>query len=230
MPPQPKRLELSADFTPLRDRVRDEVRRRIIEGIYPPGMRIVERDLADELGVSRLPVRESLRTLESEGFVSVVPRRGVVVRRLTEHDVAQLFDVREALEVLACRRATERATKADLVRLRRILARARKAIDTGSTTAIGRANEAFHDELIRLAGNELLTDMLEPLQGRLHWLFRQHDDPAELVDEHTELYEAIASGDPDRTAAQALTHVQVNRNIALKLLFDRSRSDAPATG
>lgn len=230
MPAKPKRLALSAEFTPLRDRVRDEVRRRIIEGIYPPGMRIVERDLADELGVSRLPVRESLRTLESEGFVSVIPRRGVVVRGMTERDVAQLFDIREALEVLACRRATERATKADLARLRRILARARKSIKDGNQTAIGRANAAFHDELIHLAGNELLTTMLEPLQGRLHWLFRQHSDPAALVDEHTALFEAIASGDPDRAAAQALSHVQLNRDTALRLLFDQTSSETSIPG
>ncbi|MEU6658843.1 GntR family transcriptional regulator [Streptomyces sp. NPDC046821] len=225
-----KRLALSAEYTPLRDQVREVVRERIVEGGYPPGMRIVERDLAEELGVSRLPVREALRMLEREGFVSVVPRRGVIVRELTPHDVDQLFDVREALEVLVVRRVTEGATKADLLRLRQVLARARKAIANGNVAGIGQANGDFHDELIRIARNDLLADMLEPLQGRIHWLLRQHHDPAELVVEHADLYEAIASGDPDRAAARAMRHVQVNRDIATRLLFGAATGRTPATG
>lgn len=207
------------DYVPLRDKVRDEIRQRIIDGDYQPGSRVVERDLAEELGVSRIPVREALRMLETEGFVSVVARRGVMVRQLAEEDVAELFDVREALEVLACRRAAERATKADLQRLRQALDRAKKACDAGDRRAAGAANESFHDQLIASARNKLLAGMLEPLQGRLHWLFRQHANPSELYEEHVRLYETIASGDPDRAAAQALEHVHVNRDLALQLLF-----------
>lgn len=207
------------DYVPLRDKVRDEIRQRIIDGDYPPGSRIVERDLAEEFGVSRIPVREAFRMLETEGFVTVVARRGVIVRQLAEQDVAELFDVREALEVLACRRAAENATKADLRRLRQALDRAQKACSAGDRRAAGAANESFHDELIAIAHNKLLAGLLEPLQGRLHWLFRQHDNPSELYEEHMRLYETIASGDPDRAAAQALEHVRVNRDLALRLLF-----------
>lgn len=224
MLPKAKPLELSADFTLLRDRVRDELRRRIIDGVYPPGQRIVERELAVELGVSRIPIRESFRMLESEGFVSVVPRRGVIVRSLTERDVLQLFDVREALEVLACRRGAENATKADLARLRRIIVRADKAAEAGDLHGVGLANEVFHDELIRIAKNDLLANLLEPLQGRLHWLFRQHSDPVDLVRQHDQLLDAIGSGDPDRAAVCALAHVQANRDLAIHLLFHQSES------
>lgn len=216
------------DFVPLRDRVRDEIRQRIIDGDYAPGTRIVERDLADELGVSRIPVREAFRMLETEGFVAVVPRRGVVVRRLSEDDVAELFDVRETLEVLACRRAAERAGKAELNRLERILGRARKAVQAADRRAAGAANEAFHDQIIALAHNKLLAGMLEPLQGRLHWLFRQHDNLAELYREHAQLYEAIASGDPDRAGAQALEHVRINRELAFRLLFGDKPGEEPS--
>ena len=158
--------------------------------------------------------------LETEGFVQVIPRRGVVVRRLSRHDVEELFDVREALEVLATRRAAEYATSEDLARLEDLLVDAEDAVETGDHNAIGSANERFHDAVLETAKNTLLTSMLEPLQSRLHWLFRQHEDPRSLLEEHRALFQAIASGDPDRAGRQALEHVVLNRKLALRLLFD----------
>jgi DNA-binding GntR family transcriptional regulator len=186
----------------------------------------VERDIAAELAVSRVPVREALRMLQTEGFISVVPRKGVVVRNLSRVDVVELFDVREALEVLATRRAAETGTPARLRRLKQLLAKARRAIDSGDTAAAGSANDAFHDEIILLAGNELLASLLEPIQGRLHWLFRQIADLDALWEEHKELFDAIASGDPDRAAAQALHHVRANREVALEMLFKEDSDSA----
>lgn len=216
----PGSVPLGLAHAPLRDQTRDEIRQRIIDGRLSPGMRIVERELADELRVSRVPVREALRMLASEGFLENVPRRGVVVKRLTRRDVEELFDVRESLEVLATRRASERAGPEDLTRLRAILDRVDQAIEAGDAEAIGRGNEAFHDAIIDLADNGLLASMLEPLQGRLHWLFRQNQNAEQLQREHRELFAAISAGDPDRAAAQALTHVQENRDLAMSLLFD----------
>lgn len=212
-------VPLGLAHTPLRDQVRDEIRQRIADGRLSPGSKMVERELAAELGVSRVPVREALRTLETEGFVQVVPRRGVIVRRLSRRDVEELFDVREALEVLATRRAAERATSDELAALRRILDEGDAAVAREDTAAGQRSNEAFHDALVSLAHNDLLAGMLEPLQGRLHWLFRQNEDIAELVHEHRQLFDAIASGDPERAGAVALQHVHVNRDTAVRLLF-----------
>lgn len=230
VPAQPKVFQLASDYTPLRDQVRDEIRARVVDGRYPPGFRIVERELADELGVSRLPVREALRMLQAEGFVEVLPRRGNIVKQLSRTDVEELFDVREALEMLACRRAAERADRAGLNRLQRLVDRARRAIDAGDIGRVGATNAAFHDEIINLAGNSLLSAILEPLHDRMHWLFRQYDDPERLWVEHRRLYEAIASGDADAASACAVDHVRVNRQIALWLLFDRVEQAAGDDG
>lgn len=224
-------IPLGVAHTPLRDQIREQLRKRIIDGRLPPGARLVERELAAELGVSRVPVREAVRMLESEGFVQVVPRRGVVVKQLSRTDVEELFDVRESLEVLATRRAAENSRPADLRRLAQHLKKARRALDTGKIEQFGDANEAFHDEIIALARNQLLAGMLEPLQGRLHWLFRQIDNPERLWEEHRRLYDAIASGDPELATTQALSHVRINRDIAMRLLFDeptRDVLDSPA--
>jgi len=112
-----------------------------------------------------------------------------------------------------------RATKTELRQLAKALTAARRAIKSGNSGAIGAANENFHDELIKLAHNDLLAATLEPLQGRLHWLFRQHADPTALNQEHQRLFDAVASGNPERAAAEALNHVQVNRARAEHFLF-----------
>ncbi|MCM2388160.1 GntR family transcriptional regulator [Streptomyces albipurpureus] len=227
-PGEPASVDIDADYKPLRDRVRDELRRRIIDDVYPPGTRLVENELASQLGVSRVPVREAMRALESEGFVKTVPRRGAVVVELSAQDVEELFDVREALEVLACQQAATRATKADLRRVGTTLARARKALASGDRLALGRANEAFHDEILKLSHNDLLQNVLHPLQGRLHWLLRQTGDPYDLIEEHTALFEAISSGSADLAAEHARQHARLNREIVRRLLAERNQSASSA--
>lgn len=205
--------------TPLRDQIREHVRTRITRGEFAPGSKLVERELAAELGVSRIPVREALRMLETEGLVQVVPRRGVIVKELTRTDLEELFDVREALESMTARRATERAKPADLRRLRRHLERAQRAGQTSRLDAFGDANLAFHGEIAVIAENNLLRTILEPLSSRLDWLFRQPDDPDRLCAEHERLYMAIASGDPDHADEIARDHVRSSRANALRILF-----------
>lgn len=192
---------------PLREEIRDTLRTRVFEGHYAVGTRLVERDLAAEFNVSRLPIREALRMLQQEGVLAERATRGSVVAGLSEREVEDLFDVRASLEVLACRRATERATPEDIATLESILNRASDALARGSINEAHRANTEFHDEVTRIADNSFLKTALEPLQGRMHWLFRHVTDLSELIQEHRELLAAIASGDPERGAEQSVHHI-----------------------
>jgi len=192
---------------PLRETVRDTLRTRIFEGHYAPGTRLVERDLAAEFSVSRLPVREALRMLRQEGLISDRGARGAEVSSLSPKDVEDLFDVRQSLEVLACRLAAKRATKADLAYLKRLLDNAEAFLAKGAVMEAHRSNSEFHDAITAIADNNFLKSALEPLQGRMHWLFRHVSDLPELIREHRELYAAIASGDPDKAAAQSASHI-----------------------
>ncbi|WP_309066878.1 GntR family transcriptional regulator [Microbacterium sp.] len=199
--------QLNQRNRPLREVIRDTLRNRIFEGAYAPGMRLVERDLAAEFNVSRLPVREALRMLQQEGLVTEPATKGSVVAKLDEDEVEDLFSVRSALEVLACRLAAQRATPEDIDRLSGLVAQAKDALARGSLAETHALNSEFHDEVTRIAGNPFLRTALEPLQGRMHWLFRHVRDLPELVDEHQRLLEAIASGDPERAAAQSAQHI-----------------------
>ncbi|MFB0838484.1 GntR family transcriptional regulator [Arthrobacter sp. E44] len=192
---------------PLRETVRDTLRTRIFEGHYAPGTRLVERELAAEFSVSRLPVREALRMLRQEGLISDRGARGAEVSSLSPKDVEDLFDVRQSLEVLACRLAAKRATREHLDYLKGLLDNAEAFLAKGSVMEAHRSNSEFHDAITRIADNNFLKSALEPLQGRMHWLFRHVSDLPELIREHRELYAAIASGDPDRAAAQSASHI-----------------------
>jgi DNA-binding GntR family transcriptional regulator len=207
----------------VRERVQAELRERIVSGQLPPGARLVERELAEAMGVSRVPVREAIRTLTAEGFVVALSPRRVVVRELTPKDVDELFELREALEVFAAGLAAQRATPAELLALEGLLDQAALATGKRAAEDITELNTRFHERILAMAGNSLLAAALEPLEGRLRRLTRQNEHWDQLLREHRQLLHAIASGDPERARACALEHVRVNRVVTRELLFGEAR-------
>lgn len=203
------------DLRPLREQVRDVLRARILDGTLLPGTRIYEREVAAEHGVSRVPVREAIRMLEAEGLVAVAPRRGVVVRELARKDVEDLFDLREALEVLESRLAARRASPAGVRRLRWLVDEARHSLAAGEVVEMNRANAAFHEEIARLADNPALSTVLEPVSTRLRWNYAQNAEPERVLAEHEALLDAIAAGDVDRAGEMSLHHVRAARRMVL---------------
>src|SRR2546422_7812129 len=151
----------------VRERVLASLRQEIIAGSLRPGDRLVERELAERLGVSRVPVREAIRALVAEGFVHFETPRRAVVRRLTRHDVQELFELREALEVYAAGLAAARATPQDLAQVQELLDLAATATEAGDAEVITDVNSRLHDRIVAMAGNSLLTEALEPVAGRL---------------------------------------------------------------
>lgn len=206
----------------LRDATVEELRELIIDGELPQGSRLIERDLADRLEVSRIPLREAIQQLESESLARRVPRRGSVVATLTRADVIDLFDVRESLESLAAGLAARRRDAAALTDLGSCLQRSAAATERGSLSEISARNIEFHDAIVRAAGNALLTSMMTPLRSRTRWLFRlttaQGIDPVALCGEHADIHDAIAAG--SRAKAERLTreHVAKTRTPTLELL------------
>ncbi|MFD3837167.1 GntR family transcriptional regulator [Streptomyces sp. NPDC058642] len=203
----------------VRERVLVTLRQEIIAGRLRPGDRLVERELAERFGVSRVPVREAIRALVTEGFVHFETPRRTVVRRLTPKDVKELFELREALEVYAAALAASRATPQDLAEVEQLLDQAATATEAGDAETITDINSRLHDRIVSMAGNSLLTQALEPVAGRLRWMTRRNEEWPQLLVEHRELYEAIASGDPERARAHALAHVRTNYESTVRQLF-----------
>jgi DNA-binding GntR family transcriptional regulator len=202
-------------------RIYVQIRNKIISGDLQPGTRLRERELADELGVSRIPVREALPYLEADGFITSQSRRGAIVTELTLRDVQELFDVRLGVEVYAARLAALRvAHGANPAQLRAAMAEAERALSGGDPGLIAETNAELHETIVALAGNSLLTGMMRSVFGRDRWIFRMTSDrdPVVACAEHRELCDAIFAGDADFTAATAYAHIERGRAPTLETL------------
>ncbi|GGR59105.1 MULTISPECIES: GntR family transcriptional regulator [Streptomyces] len=203
------------DFAPESERVTRQLRDEILDGVRRPGSRLVERELAEALGVSRLPVREALKALVAEGLVTPRPRTWAVVREFTPSDVADLDEVRSALESLSFRLAAQRHTRAGLEKLRADVDAELEAARAGDAVRARRAAADFHQTVTSLAGNELLTELERVLRSRLRWLLGQHDDLLTVAREHEALYDAIAERDVPRVEALVAQHLASSRKAAM---------------
>lgn len=206
------------DPRPYRDQAREMLRREILSGRLAPGTRLLERQLATAMGISRIPVREAIRMLESERLVVVNAHRGAFVRMLSAKEIEDLFDLREALDVLEARLAAQRSTPRGLELLARFYEEAAEALAAGSIDTMNEANAQFHLQVAELADNEALASVLEPVSTRLHWLYAQNQEPERVLKEHKALLTAISQGRPDKAADVALRHVQASRRMVMAKL------------
>lgn len=210
------------------DRVYAWVRDRIIDGRMPTGSRVREREVAEELGVSRIPIREALPRLEAEGYIRTLPRRGAVVAPMELADIEELFDVRASLEVLAARLAATRCAAGESgAPLIAALEAAERAVDASRGGAIADATSDFHDAVVELAGNRLLQDLMLPVRGRVKRLFHiaSERNDRDVHREHRDLCNAIVHGQVERAAALALAHVEHSRAETVPVI--RSEFTAP---
>ncbi|MET9346203.1 GntR family transcriptional regulator [Streptomyces termitum] len=215
------------EFKPESERVTRTLRDQIIDGTRAPGSKLVEREIAAELNVSRLPVRDALRDLVAEGLVTPRPRTWAVVREFTPSDIADLVDVRSALEVLGFRLAAQRRTRAGLARLRADLDAELAAAARGDGPAARRAAADFHETVTELADNVLLSELNSTLSSRMRWLLGQHDAFAAVAEEHEELYRCIEARDVERVEKLALRHLETSRSEATAHQF-RTAPEAEA--
>ncbi len=176
-------------------RVTRILRDDIILGRRAPGSRLVERDIAAELNVSRLPVREAIRTLVGEGVVVARPRTWAVVREFTQQDIQDFGEVREAIETLIFVFAAERHSADGIGRLRAAYEREHAAAVAGDVEAARIAAGEFHEISAELAGNEMLGELIGVFVTRLRWLFGQHDDLVAMAEEHRAILEAVSERD-----------------------------------
>lgn len=210
---------LQANVPSLVDVAQDYIRSRIADGDFPPGYRLKERDLSEETGISRIPIREAIRALATEGFVTIVPRRGAMVSALEPEMLDEIFEVREALEVQECILAARRASPSEVARLRAAVEAAEAAARAGDAHGVDSANASFHEILVEASHNHTLAGVLGPLKNRLNWILRQNDDVSLICREHRDILDAIAAGDPERAREVASQHVRSSKELALSVLF-----------
>ena len=216
-------LSLKLDnYKPLRELVFEALREAIINGTLKPGERLMEVQLADELGVSRTPVREAIRKLEHDGFVVMIPRKGAYVADISLKDIAEIFDVRKALEGLAAQLAAERATEEDLERTERILVEYGECIERQDIQRLIEVDTRFHEAIYQMAGNSRLQQMLSLLREqvqRFRTMTLSHGPRMRIaLEEHRRIVEAIASRDGEHAARLAAEHIESAENALMELI------------
>ena len=211
---------LGSRFRSLRDEVADNLRERIIEGELPPGQRLVERDLSDELEVSRITIREAFQTLAVEGLVTQHARRGASVTPFGRDEIRNLLELREPLEGLAARLAAVRHTERDGDQLRSTLTDSRRLLEVRDSRGASAANLAFHEAVGQASGNPLLLANIVGLHSQLRRLFRTTPQlQRDHVDEHELILDAILARDPGRAEALSRSHLQ-SATAATMALFE----------
>jgi DNA-binding GntR family transcriptional regulator len=199
----------------LNEWVYEELRTRLLTRQEPAGGKLSLHALAAELGVSRSPVHHALTRLVSEGLLTVRPRRGYFVTPVTARAVAEGYDVRLALELLAAERSVRRVTLGELARFSELLDATEAAISHEEWDA---ANAAFHEYQIDLAGNALLSRFYRELSVNLMMQVIRGgrvEGHANLVTEHRRIVEAFTSGELTAAAHAIREHIETGRRIAL---------------
>ncbi|ACV61155.1 transcriptional regulator, GntR family [Desulfofarcimen acetoxidans DSM 771] len=214
---EPKLIPIKLDnYKPLREVVFESLREAIINGRLSPGERLMEIQLAEEMGVSRTPVREAIRKLELEGFVVMIPRKGAYVAGISIKDIANVFEVRAALEALAAGLAAERITEEELDELERYLVEISELRESGNLDAIVEKDTMFHDVIYRASRNERLVQIVTHLQEQIH-RFRtaslaRPGRTRDALDEHKKLVEAISDRDVELAQKLAREHIENAEN------------------
>lgn len=186
------------------------LRDKILNGELPGGTKIVEEKIAAEIGVSRTPIRESIRKLEYEGLIV---KKKVV--KPTEKDLRHLFAVRILLEGHSARCASNFFKEKDIEKLNEYIKIGRE----GTKAEIMEANESFHNDIVRASNNPIMIDTIDRMQAIIY-LFRKtvviYNRP-HLIDEHQEIYEAIKARDGEKAEELMKKHLENDLNFYLHL-------------
>ncbi|HZC85192.1 MAG TPA: GntR family transcriptional regulator [Rubrobacter sp.] len=206
---------MSLTRTVLREQIRELLLERILKGELESGDRIVELQIAQELGTSQAPVREALRELQSLGFVEHEPYRGTRVRRITEEELAEIYPVRAALEELAAQEAASRLD-GKVEELEREFEAMREAASSDDLQELAAHDATFHRLIVEAAGNKVLLDTWRTLrvEARVVVTALKTDIVLqELAELHRPLLEALKEGSPEKAGGALRQHFETLRTM-----------------
>ncbi len=205
-----KKIEIQ-NYKPLGEVVFEYLRNAILSGELEPGERLMEIALAEQLGVSRTPVREAIRKLELEGFVEMVPRKGAYVAELKVKDITEILVIRGIFEGYAAASAARKMKDSDKETLSNAVAKFEKAVEKGDRQAMMEADDRFHHLILKATKNDKLLDIIHGLHDQFKRFrmvyFSEFDNFAELIESHRLIYDAIINGDADKAKACTESHI-----------------------
>jgi len=214
--------------------VYDTIRDAILSGRYQPGQRLIADELAREVGVSRMPVREALHRLEATGLVTLTPHRGAVVNEVSEAEIIEIYHIRAVLDGLATRLAAPHLGKPDYNRLNASLGEMAEAAKGKDLDRVLRVNRDFHQRIWQAARAPRLHSLLENLydasQRFRHISLLLPGRLEHITQEHRHIVQALARGDVDKAERFAIEHHEGTALRLLRAMEKRKRDGGSAPG
>jgi len=215
-------MKSTNDTGSLRERVYSDLRMEILSGKIMPGTRLVESVLAQEMGVSRTPVREALHKLDLENLVHAIPRAGYIVNEMSEYDIEDLFATRTVIEQVTTKWAMERITPEEIEKLERNLEKSNKIIKTGKTEKMIDLDTEFHDIISKASRSQRLyqiSQMLREHMLRFRMACLHFPEVAKKSrDGHVEILNCIKSKNPKSLEKAVNTHMKETKKDILDYL------------
>lgn len=214
------------EYLPLRDVVFNTLRDAILKGDFAPGERLMEKQLAERLGVSRTPIREAIRKLELEGLVVMMPRKGAEVASVTGKDISDVLEVRATLEALAVKLACKKMSNQDIEELILVNDSFKKAAETKDVKTLIEKDIEFHDVIFHSANNEKLMQIINNLREqiyrfRVEYIYNMTSYDS-LVAEHDEIVNAMKLRKGHEAAKIALEHIENQEKSVLEFFKSKS--------
>lgn len=210
-------LNIENSHRPLREIVYDELKMQILTGQIEPGTRMMEVEMAKEMGVSRTPVREAIRKLEKEGLVTIEPRRGAYASEVSVRDMIEILEVREEIEGLATELAAKRMDDDTKARLYRTADKYGEAVKDNDTGEMIKLDTEFHHIIVEGSRNKILMNVVEQLQELvLRFRYIYYDDfrrAEKMPREHKAIIEGIKSGNAKSARKAAEDHVEQLKSV-----------------
>ena len=216
---------MKAGRVSLRARAQAEIKRRILDEVYAPGTMLSENQLADELSISRTPIREALRDLATGGLVDILPQRGVVVSALSLHDILEVYQLREQLECFAVEVATERMGARDAAAFQSDHAAAEAAMERGALREAYDHSVLLHGRIIAMAGNARLAAFMGQLSDQVHrfgLVTLRNGRVRTALAEHGGIIGAMVGGRGEAAAGLMRAHLLSEREMVMRLVMARA--------
>lgn len=212
---------------PIRDVIYESLRQSIFDGELKAGDRLVEKELADKMKVSRTPIREALRKLEAEGLVEHLPRRGVVVKGFSREDVIEIYSIRKALEGLAITYTVRNITDQKIVQLKELIKEMEKLTEEGDIKELFKVNQRFNDILVNSSKMprliHLINTYMEYLQRLRIVTMSCKQRRLKALNEHKAILNAVIDRDEERARQLVEEHIEGSMKEYLKV-FDAQNS------
>lgn len=205
----------SEEVKSLSDIVYEKLKKAIIAGSFPKGEKLSERKLAKELGTSPMPVKQALGRLQSEGYLHIVPRKGIFLNYHDEVSFDEFFQIKASLNSLAARFAAEKASSSELAEISKTITQMNDHLDKDDTAGLLNAFKEFHDQIIGASHNQMLQNMLAVM--RTHTLemrkvvYKNKSEAISATTEHKNIFKAIQARMLDKAEQLMKEHVQMHK-------------------